>query len=300
MAKFATYDAVGNRECLLDVMKIITPVDTKMYSKFEMVTLTGQHPRWQTDTLRAPKKAARVQGATFASMIGTVTPSVEISNELQIFGEGYEVTDSQEAVLHAGRASEVAHQRAKCLKEVARDIEYALHNQDTAVAPAGPATAGEFKGVPGLIDSANIFANGGSARQFTETLVKNCLQAVWALGASNMSTMYLEAKYKELVNSSFGNVTKFQNADSTKMKVMVNVYESDYGILTLELDRYAVADKVTILSDDDWKIGVLKGMKVEPVLRDSLSEKFIVSGEISVVCYQPKASLQITDLKTTA
>lgn len=299
MAKFNTYDAVGNRECLLDVLRIISPVDTKMSAKFEMVKIDGIKPEWQTDTLRAPKSAPRVQGETFANMLGTVVPSVKLSNQTQIFGEGYEVTDTQEAVLSAGRAREIAHQRGKCLKEVARDLEYCLHNQNTAVAPAA-GVAGQFKGIPGLVDSGNIFANSGTARQFTEAVVKSALQTVWALGANTMSTMYLEAKYKELVNSSFGGVTKMQTADKTKMANIINVYESDYGTLAVELDRYAVADSVVILSDDDWKLGVLSGMKTEPVTRDSLSEKFIISGELSVICYQPKASLIIKDLKTTA
>jgi hypothetical protein len=61
-----TYDRVGNREDLEDVVYNISPRDTPLVSMIPSTIVTATRHEWQTDTLRAPAANAQVEGDDFA------------------------------------------------------------------------------------------------------------------------------------------------------------------------------------------------------------------------------------------
>ena len=63
MADFSTYDAVGNREDLSDIIWNISPTATPFLSGITRNTATAVNHEWQTDSLAAPANNARVEGA---------------------------------------------------------------------------------------------------------------------------------------------------------------------------------------------------------------------------------------------
>lgn len=141
MARSAnTYEAVGNREDLLDIVTNISPDETPLMNKFGRSKVTGMVHSWLTDTLPAAGENAKKEDAAFTDTQSI--PRVKLDNYVQIFMRDCNVTDSQEAVLKAGVKSEMAYQLAKTLKAIALDVEWAIINNSTKVRGGVSPTAG--------------------------------------------------------------------------------------------------------------------------------------------------------------
>ncbi len=101
-----TYEAVGNREDLLDIITNISPDETPLMNKFGRSKVTGMMHSWLTDTLAPAGENAHLEDEAFTAT--EAVPRVKLSNYIQIFMRDCHVTDSQEAVLKAGVKSEMA------------------------------------------------------------------------------------------------------------------------------------------------------------------------------------------------
>ena len=289
MTSFGEYSAVGNRECLLDIITNIAPSANPMVDRFGKVSVDGVLVQWQTDSLRSPADNKQLHNATYASMIGTVTPTVLETNSTQILGAGYEIDETQEVVSKAGRTSEIALQKAKCLKEIAGDIEYSVLNHTAAVV-AAVATEGEMKGIKGYISTEKV-NNTGAA--LTETILENLMQGVWDNGGTEMSTIYTGARQKKVINN-FGGTSRSMAQDAESYKKMVGVYENDFGTVQVVLDRHVGVGAGTadlfVLTDSMWQLGVLQPMVSVACPKVALTDSFIIKGQLTLISKQEKAS----------
>ena len=136
---FQTYQAIGNREDLIDVVVNITPTKTPVLSMTESVRAMATLHEWQTDALSAPAANAAIEGDD--STAAAVAVTTRLNNYTQILTKNFIISGTQEIVRKAGRSSEVGYQIQKLTKELATDIEYALVINASAVAGAS-ATAG--------------------------------------------------------------------------------------------------------------------------------------------------------------
>ena len=103
MATFQTYQAGtmsigvgGLREDLLDVIVNISPTETPMLSGFKKSKANGTVHEWVTDTLGTATNTTVVEGADFSDP--TLTARVRFSNYCQINREGFQVSDTLDAV----------------------------------------------------------------------------------------------------------------------------------------------------------------------------------------------------------
>lgn len=296
MAVFPSYSSVGNRECLLDIITNITPKETPMFSAFGKVSVTNTLVQWQTDTLRAAADNKQVEGFSYSS--GNVVPTVLQSNKTQTFYAGYEVSKTQEAIIHAGRASEVAYQKEKAMKEFALDVEYSIVNHSAAVAYSG-GVAGELGGLTKFLTgnyvSGDAIVKDEGAAPLTQTMLDDQLQVAWTNGAVEMSTIYAPAKQKRAVNKFPATVRKMEMSED-KLAGLVNVYECDFGTLNLVIDRRIADSKLYILKDDAWKVGVLRPIISLTHPEVSSAYKFGIEGEMTLVCYAPTANTALSNL----
>jgi hypothetical protein len=293
MAIFCTYSAVGDREDLLDAISNITPSETPYLNRFKKVQVDGIKVEWQTDSLRAAAANAQVQGYSYSAVIGTVSPTTRVYNYTQILSVGYEVSKTQEAVSKAGRASEVAYQKAKAVKEFALDFELALAQANERVAPAA-GVAGEFRSVPTWI-STNVALGAGA--DLTETMLNNLLQTAWTSGAIEMNAIYGGAYQKRRISGFPSSVRQMMQED-TVYKNLVTVYESDFGTYEVVLDRRLTTTELHVLNDDMWQIGILRPIKSDVALTNQRSaEAFVIEGEVTLIANNEAASAKYTGLK---
>ena len=118
MAKYQTYQTVGIREDLADIIYSISPTETPFMSGVAKTKATNTLHQWQTDALADVAANAAVEGADIT--YGTMAATVLENNHTQISTKGIQVTATNEAVTSAGRNNEMAYQVAKAAKEAAR------------------------------------------------------------------------------------------------------------------------------------------------------------------------------------
>ena len=140
---FDTYDSIGEREDLSDVIYNISPTDTPFLSSAAKTKSTAVLHEWQTDSLTAAvTDNAVIEGDEVG--IDAITATTRLSNSCQILDKAICITGTQEAVDKAGRASEIAYQIAKKAKELKRDLESSLTSNNAEV--TGSATAARVMG----------------------------------------------------------------------------------------------------------------------------------------------------------
>jgi hypothetical protein len=125
---FATYEAIGNREDLSDMIYRIDPTDTPFVSMAEREKATAVNHEWQTQDLAAVDTANAVLEGDDATT-DAVTPTVRLGNICQISDKVARVTGTQQAVEHAGRDDEMAYQEMLKGLELKRDMETILSAQ---------------------------------------------------------------------------------------------------------------------------------------------------------------------------
>lgn len=289
-----TYDAVGNREDLSDVITNISPVDTPMFSRFGKVKARSTNHEWLTDSLANAAANARIEGADYS--FTKPAARTRLGNYTQIFWTPVEVSDTQRAVDVAGIEDEFAYQMTKKLKEHARDIEYALVNGSGNSGASG--TARELKGVLAWITTNVETGSGTGSEALTSTMFDNALQKAWEQGGMP-DTCFTNGFQKRRISSFTAGNTRNINADAKEVIVGVDVYDSDFGRIKIVPDRFMPADQVVVLQTDLWKVAVLRPTKKVDVAKIGSSTRAVVETELTLEARNEKGSVKITQLTTS-
>ena len=123
---FQTYQAVGDREDLEDVIYSISPTETPFVTMAKRSKVTAVLHEWQTDALLAAAGNKNIEGADPAAPSGTSVPTSRLGMYCQISAKYAVISDTQQAVDKAGRSSEMSYQIAKRLGELKRKQHCAL------------------------------------------------------------------------------------------------------------------------------------------------------------------------------
>ena len=287
-----TYEAVGNREDLLDIVTNITPDETPLMNKFGRSKVTGMVHSWLTDSLAPAEVNAKLENQPFSET--EATPRVKLDNYIQIFMKDCSVTDSQEAVLKAGVKSELAYQLAKTLKAIALDVEYAIVNNDTKVQGTSN-VAGKMGGIPHFVNATtlpnNVIDAGGA---LTEEKLNDAVQAAWKKGGTP-DICVVSGKNKRAI-SAFSDQERRRSADATKLKKVIDVYESDFGLVNMVLHRMQADSRIDLLQSEYWKLAYLIPFKTYDKPKDSLVNGKVVTGQLTLECRSPEANSAITGI----
>lgn len=292
---FKTYDAAGIREDLIDLITDISPTETPMLSRFSKVKATNKYHEWQTDALAAAASNAIVEGADAES--AALTATTRTGNYTQISRKIWRTTETMEAVNKAGRSSEFSYQMAKKMKELARDMEYALVNGTGNSGASG--TARELKGVVSWI--ATNTGTGthatATAAALTESQYNDLLQKIFNNGG-NPDVTYANGFQKRKISAFSTPSTRNINVEDKKLVTSVDVYESDFGIQKILLDRYCPADTVLALEEDKWRVAMLRPVKYKELPDNGGGPKGMVEAEYTLESLNEKASGKLTALYT--
>ena len=190
---FDTYDSVGEREDLSDVIYSISPTDTPFISSAAKTKATAVLHEWQTDALAAAATNNAVIEGDEATL-DAVSATTRLSNSSQIMDKTVVITGTQESVDKAGRASELAYQIAKKAKELNRDMEATVTGNQAEVA-GNSSTARKFGSLGAWIETnddlgasgssgtaGNTARTDGTHRAFTEASLKTVIKSGWNEG----------------------------------------------------------------------------------------------------------------------
>jgi hypothetical protein len=291
-----TYQAVGDREDLIDVITNISPEETPMFSSFGKTKAKGTYHEWLEDSLSSATSNSNVEGADYS--FSRRSPRTREGAYTQIFVTPVEVSDTKRVVDAAGIEDEYSYQMAKALKEHARDIEYAICS--TAAGASGASgTARTLKGVLAWITSVNETGTATSNEDLTESMFNDALQDIWDNGGTP-DTVYANGYQKRQIGTFTDSATKFVEATSEKeMLAGVNVYDSDFGRVKIKKSRYMPANTVAILQSDLWKVAVLRPTESEEVAKVGDSTRGVVKTELTLEARNEAGSGKITQLNTS-
>lgn len=292
---FTSYDAAGLREDLTDIITNISPIETPMLSRFGKVKANGKLHEWQTDTLATAAENAQTEGDDPDSP--ALSSTTRLNNVTQISHKVWRTTDTMENVALAGRGSEYAYQEAKKLKELARDMEYAIVNGTGSVTGA-TGTARKLEGVLSFISTTNETGSGTGDEDLTEDMYNDALQDIYDEGG-NPDVTYANGYQKRQISSFSTPSTRNISAEDKRLVASIDIYESDFGLQTIILDRYMPSDTIAILQEDLWNVAFLY-----PVMHKELPDlgggpKGMVKAEYTLQALNEAASGKITQLNTS-
>ena len=307
MATFQTYQAGtmsigvgGLREDLLDIIVNISPTETPMLSGFKKSKANGTLHEWTTDTLGDPADTTVAEGADFTSP--TLAVRTRHSNYCQINREGFQVSDTMDAVDKVGiKGGEYEYQLAKALKNIARGMEVAIIE---GVSAAGDASTA--RGSQGLASGTNgdggwIQQNGATMGNavITEVVYNNVLQDCFVQGG-NPDTTYAHGWNKRKISGFTAGLTRNVESFAKKLVQSVDVYESDFGLQRIILDRYMCVKAVLMLQKDMFSVAMLRPVKHTPLAKVGSSRRGMVESEWTLVSFNEKASGKVFNTSTAA
>lgn len=272
----------------------ISPLETPMLSRFAKSKADARYHEWQIDTLATAAENAVVEGADTDAP--ALTATTRTGNYTQISEKVWRVTDTMEAVKKAGRASEFSYQMAKKMKELARDMEYVLVNGTGNSGASG--TARRLKGVLSWIATNVTTGTGTGNENLSETMYNDNLQLIFAQGGTPDVT-YANGWQKRKISAFSTPSTRQINVEDKKLIATVDVYESDFGLMKIILDRYMPTDTIVNLQEDLWRVAFLRPIKYKELPDLGGGPKGKVDAEYTLEALNESASGKITQLAIT-
>jgi len=293
-----SYSAVGQREDLIGVISNITPVENWFFSSIGRGRATSRlNHTWQTDTLAAAAANAVVEGSD-PDNISLGQPALAV-NHCQIARKAWQISDSQLAANMAGRANDGAYHRMKKSKELAKDIEYALIINASAVS-GGATTARQLKGVLGWI-TTNVTTATATSEEFSETKYNDNLGLIWTQGGT--PRVSLVGKYIKRKINAFTTNTREISADKKKLVASIDIYESDYGTIMIRLHHVintTAPGTVVNLGDLSlWKAAWYRPVVPTQLAKTGSSEKWMMEAELTLEALNEKGSGKMTGYKSS-
>lgn len=306
------------------------PRDNKLYevpfqSNAKKKKVTTIRHEWQTDSLAAASTSNAVIEGDDATMDAS-NPTTRVSNIAQIMDKTVTITGTLEVVDKAGRKSELAYQLTKKGRELRRDKEAILLNNQASLL-GDDTTARKLGGMPSWLTSNVSRGTGGASggyststaltvaatdstagdlRTFTETLLKAVQQAAFVSGGE--PTMLMLGPYNK---GQFSNATNFpgiadlrSNVAQAKGQATVigaaDVYLGDFGALQVVVNRFQREREAYLLDKEYYAVGTLRPLKQWELAKTGDAEKRQMLEEITLVVDNESAHGIVADLKTSA
>lgn len=295
---FTSYDAVGIKEDLSDVITNISPEETPLYSAMKKTKATNTYHEWQTDALRSSAVNANIEGDDTTAEARSAT--TRLGNRTQIFKNAVSIPDTDEGLSKAGRAREIGYQTLKVAKEQKLDIEKALFDNQAAVA-GDASTARRLAGLGawlttntdfGANEGADPTGDGSDARTdettapeaFSQARFDGVMQSIWEQGGKP-ETVYLSAfqMNKALGFTGNNNQRSTIGAADGEVAQLLSVYMTPWGSVEFVPSRENRSKDVYIMQNDMVECAVLRPTKNIALAKTGDSTRRQVTTELTLV-----------------
>jgi len=321
---FLTYQAIGLREDLEDTIYNISPTDTPFLSNAAKMKASAVKHEWQTDALAsAVASNAQLEGDDSPTYT-TMTPTTRVSNYNQISRKLVLVSGTLDAVSKAGRSKELAYQLAKAGKELKRDMESSLtqNNGSTAGTSASlrytasleswlstnrvvnGATGGAHT-TPGYNSTTGLCTaptDGTATSTLTQANFKTAIQNAWTQGGS--PKMAMVGPYNKTKISGFSGIaTLFKNVPNSNMGMIIgaaDVYVSDFGELMVVPNRFQRDQTAFLLDMDYFGVAYLRPFQSQEMAKTGDATKYMLLAEYCLVSKNEAASSKVVGLATSS
>lgn len=308
---FSSYDAVGNREDLSDLIYDVSPSDTPFLNAIRKVKATHTNHEWQTDALAAASSTnAHIEGDDANPT--APSPTVRLGNYTQILKKHAVVSGTQNDGMNpAGRKKEMAYQVGRRMKEIKTDLEASMiGGAAVGVAKVGgdDSTARKMGSIYSYLTSnASVGASGavatgngvdtmtaGTDRDLAEAQVTAILQSCYTSG-SNPKLMFMSAVNKGVFSGFSGGSTRYVTTEDKKLVNSIDVYVGDFSTLKVVPSRQIVGDNMLAIDPEYVAFAELRPISSEDLAKtgDSYRKQIVWEGTLEVST--PKAHGFIAD-----
>lgn len=288
-----TYDLVGQKLDVEDIIYDISPTDTPFLSSIGTVKASNTVHQWQQDKLAAVMANAAVEGATAGTAVADQT--VLKTTNTQIFKKVIEVSGTAQAIGLYGRADELARLVAKKGKEIKRDIEYAMVGNNQTGANGDGSTARQLTSAQNQI-AASVTNTNATARAFTEALLLDVLQKVFSAGGKP-NQLQVTPSHSVVVAGFAAASGRFRDFGVQKQLVnAVDLYVSPFGEVAVVPNRFLQSDTALAVDTEYWARAVLRPMQTIVLAKDGDSDKRMLVTELGLAAENDEASGLIAKL----
>jgi hypothetical protein len=265
-----TYNAVGIREDLENVIYDITPTETPLLSMAGRKTAKQRKHEWQTDRSAAgDKDNSVIEGLNPTADSSTRT--VRFANYCQLMDKVCRVSSTELACDAAGRADQMAYQMGKRSLELKKDLDAAMSqsnastagssltpalmgglevwlgfygNTDATVTTAhGTACGADNATTPGVLLTTGVpdraLTDSSTVGTLTEAIFKRVLARAITDGA-NITTLLTTPTVKAAIAKNFAGIaTRYREVPRGQAAIVsgADLYVSDFGEITLRYSR---------------------------------------------------------------
>jgi hypothetical protein len=310
-----TYDSVTIREDLSDAENMISPTETPFISMIAGTnSATNKYHEWPLLELSAVDTANRVAEGEDAPAVDAPDVAHRRGNYTQISDKVVKVSDTSQQVDGAANIEKLSKQVAYKLKELKRDKEamltgsFAAIGGSTGVARQAASfvahiitnrTMGATGTAPTLSDAPNGYIDSagtaGTPAALTEDMLNIAMQAAWTQGG-NPKYALVSPTNKRLITKTFtGYATKYKDSENKQIVAAVDIYESDFGRLSIVPSRFSRTTDVLLIDPDYVKVSNLQPTRQLELARTGHTENRLIQSEYTLEVGNEKAHAAIVD-----
>jgi hypothetical protein len=303
MPGYSSYDIVGAKEDVADIITNISPTKTPFQSLLSDEKVKTRLYEWQEDSLADVAVNAKVEG--FTASVDTAVETVMRDNTTQILSKTAQVTGSNEAVDKYGRDKEMAYQLRKRSAELKRDLEHALVGTAQTKVTGDNNTARRFAGYQAMIDASvtetapdgDTVTAGTQVSALTESMFKSAMQKLYNAGAEASIFMVKPADAGRIADWAYasGRSREF-TATERKLVNVVDVLVTPWGEVKVVLNRWVKSTDALLFDPDMWRLAVLRPWFRETLAKTGDNMTVMLVGEYGLKHKNFKGSALITNL----
>lgn len=255
MATYTSYDVIGQKESVADIITDISPTDTPAFTLFKTEKISARIHSWLEDDLASAGVNAAVEGANFSA--GSLNQATTRTNNTQILTKTFAVTATQDTVATYGRAKETAYQLGKALKEIKRDLELAIVGVDQAAVTGSASAARKFASMSQQI-STSVDAGGNSTDPLTEAKILTLGQTLYTAGSEPSVLMIKPADSTIVAGFAASSNRQRDLAEATTLVNVIDVLVTPFGQYRTVLNRHQLSTHAFLIDPAMFKTLVLR------------------------------------------
>jgi hypothetical protein len=293
MPGLTSYDIVGAKEDVSDIITNLTPTRTPFQSLIGPEKIKARIKEWQEDALADVADNAAVEGADAVN--NTLTPTVMRQNNTQILTKAVQIAGTTDAVSTYGRAKETAYQLRKKSQEIKRDLEHALVGTGQVAVLGSSSVARKMAGVQAQIN-AGVTTTASANGPLTEALFMTANQKLYDAGSEAVTLM---VKPTDSVRVGSFVTAAGRTRDIGQGKKIVNVIDvlvTPFGEQKVVMNRFLKKTDALLVDADNWKLMTLRPWTRETLAKNGDSERYMLLGEFSLKHNHRDATGLITGL----
>lgn len=277
-----------------DVTDFVTNVDfesTPFYSSIGESVATNTLHEWLVDSYSSSTHNANPEGNDMS--FTDLTQPTRSNNIVQLFQKDVRVSNTQQRVSHYGMSDPYTYQLQKKMVELARDIEKALIAGTRASGNSG--VARQLNGAIALVTTNKTARASGTS--LSETEFNDTLQTVYDSGTDvSVDKVFTGATLKRAISGYTAGSTKNVDASGKRLYNTVSIYESDFGVHMVHLEREipsgANAKGVLGVDSSKWRVAYLTDGRPQhiPLATIGSAKRGMLEAELTLEALAEKSS----------